>query len=394
MEQNKNSIEGIFQQTFAEHNVSPSPRVLRQLKRNLFISDFFSFNLRKFNVGYMTFIVVTVVAIYSSLNSDKKQSSKNINQESGPILENTLNKSANAVNPGVKLTDSDVMVSGDQTDLEKRTMSAYFEIDELKGCAPHKVHFKNKSVNAESYQWDFGTGDKSITHNPVYIFNTPGVYKVKLISGNSNGNSSEYIQTVQVYEKPHSKFDIDVKESDLDNRMVVFKNKSENAKSYIWNFGDKSISKEREPEHSYANYRAYQVSLVSISDNGCTDTISELNTFFKKDYRLVFPREFKPNPTNQNKGVYERPENEAFVFYPRNFGVQKYKLIINASNGMEVFATNNIKQGWDGYIRGRMAPAGLYKYEAQGVYPNGKDFSINGTVMLRVDKSYENYYNQ
>ena len=58
------------------------------------------------------------------------------------------------------------------------------------------------------------------------------------------------------------------------------------------------------------------------------------------------------------------------------------------ANGLKVFSTKNIKQGWNGYIGSRLAPSGTYSWTATGVYPNGKTFSLKGTVSV-ISQEFE-----
>lgn len=67
---------------------------------------------------------------------------------------------------------------------------------------------------------------------------------------------------------------------------VQFVNCSENAKSYLWNFGDSTTSNEKEPKHIFAGNFPYHVSLIAINGKNC-DTLSLIVT----DNIMVF----KPN---------------------------------------------------------------------------------------------------
>ena len=402
MKKTNKSVEGVFQQTLEEIRVSPSPRVLRNLKRKLFITDFFSFNFRKFNVAYVSVIFVAVIFAPSLLNKKNKNAvavESNGNESNNNISERNILPEESDFTSSVKLLNDEQKINESNEELMQTETSNEFELkafyvaDITSGCVPLSIHFQNKSVNAKTYNWDFGTGDKSYSANPIYIFNTSGVFKVKLTTTNSGGAKAEYIQTIQVHNKPESDFEINMLKSDLNTMEIAFSNKSTSAVSYKWSFGDNSMSDEKDPEHIYSNFGAYNVSLLSISKKGCTDTLTKINKFILKDYRLVFPLQFKPSLAGSNKGIYERPENQSFVFYPQNNGVKEYQIAISASNGTEVFSTKDIKQGWDGYIRGRVAPAGIYSYKAQGVYPNGKEFSYTGKVRLVIDKAYQNYNN-
>lgn len=58
--------------------------------------------------------------------------------------------------------------------------SANFTSDITAGSYPLTVNFINKSVNANGYLWDFGTGDTSDDINPTYVYVNPGTYTVTL----------------------------------------------------------------------------------------------------------------------------------------------------------------------------------------------------------------------
>ena len=55
-----------------------------------------------------------------------------------------------------------------------------FLSDEEKPVAPAEVRFENQSSNAESYEWDFGDGQKSTEASPVHKYEDSGNYLVKL----------------------------------------------------------------------------------------------------------------------------------------------------------------------------------------------------------------------
>jgi len=49
------------------------------------------------------------------------------------------------------------------------------------------VSFTDNSVNAANYVWDFGDGNISLQHNPVYTYSAPGTYTVVLTAGSGTG---------------------------------------------------------------------------------------------------------------------------------------------------------------------------------------------------------------
>jgi len=49
---------------------------------------------------------------------------------------------------------------------------------------PGRVEFSDRTINAESWLWDFGTGSTSTEQNPLHFFRKPGKYTVSLIVSN------------------------------------------------------------------------------------------------------------------------------------------------------------------------------------------------------------------
>lgn len=72
--------------------------------------------------------------------------------------------------------------------------------------APATLTFINKSLNAVSYNWDFGNGMSSTEENPVVTYTEAGNYTVKLTVGAAHEglhyNKTVYEQTIVIKEKP------------------------------------------------------------------------------------------------------------------------------------------------------------------------------------------------
>lgn len=251
------------------------------------------------------------------------------------------------------------------------------------------MKFRNTSILASRYTWDFGTGDQSVEKDPQYTFTKPGIYNVILTATSDDGNVATYKKEITVLEGPKAEFNIDLEKSDVATREIQFVNQSSGASGYKWNFGDRHESEIAQPVHVYKEYGNYKVQLIAENQMGCTDTSYVINKFIEKDYILSFPLNFRPSPFNRgDNGFYEKAGGDASIFYPKNNGVLEYSLKIIAPNGMEVFSTTNINQGWNGYIGGHIAPKGIYSYSASGIYPNGQPFAYRGRVEILVDDYY------
>lgn len=383
------NMENAMRKAFEGHTIEPSSGILRKIRFQLGVSDFFSIKPRKFNIVYTTLIIGGLTSGIVFLSGRNEYVAK-VGEEQTADIQNVDNESI------ISADDQKPVSVQNKDDIESESEIivmpvAKFESDFIKGCAPLRVHFFNKSVSCEKISWDFGNGDMSVLSNPVYTFSEPGKYNVSLLASNKHGNTDTYMQTISVLTPPKAEFSIDIDKSVLAEQEVVFNNASIGGVKYIWDFGDATKDTGYKVSHAYGDFGAYHVSLIAIAENGCMDTVTHVNKFIEKNYEIYFPITFRPNPNNKaSDGFYERAGQESSVFYPNNYGADEYELHIYAPNGIEIFTTNNIKQGWNGYVRGRIAPGGVYTYKASGIYPNGKTFSVRGKVRVIVDDYYQN----
>jgi len=383
MEKKGNNLETIFQRAFEQHVETPSPKALSRLKYKLWVSDFFSFKMNKPNIVYTAILAGTIITgfLYFNNNPDSSKTEKlpySSNNE-------TIHKSTDVLAPSKKTNVDKKVINSN-----KEMLAAYFDVSNIQGCAPLQVKFNAVSDPSINYNWDFGNGESSNKHNPSYTYSKPGTYLAKLTISNNKGYTDSYSKEIQVYEIPVAKGIIDIEKSDMAEKKVLFVNKSKGNNSYKWSFGDNKIATIENPAHKYDEFGVYHVKLIATSENGCKDTTEIKNLFLKNDYQLIFPYTFKPNTTDKgNNGYYESSGAQSAIFYPKNYGALEYHLSIKASNGIEVFTTNNIKQGWNGYVRGRVAPGGIYSYTAKGIYPNGKSFHIEGKVKIIIEDYFQ-----
>ena len=126
------------------------------------------------------------------------------------------------------------------------------------------VTFNNQSINAQSYSWDFGNGTTSTKKNPTITYNSAGTYSVSLTA--SNGETTHtYKQSIFVsYKQPTANFTYTTKAP----LTVVLTNTSAYATSYEWDFGDGTISTEKNPTHRYSSVGSYIITLVAQNPAG------------------------------------------------------------------------------------------------------------------------------
>ncbi|GAB4495889.1 MAG: hypothetical protein OHK0019_26280 [Saprospiraceae bacterium] len=148
--------------------------------------------------------------------------------------------------------------------------NAGFTANATTGCVAFTVLFDDlSSANAVSWSWSFpgGNPSNSTEQNPTVVYNTPGVYDVSLTVTNSAGATSTFNQPgfITALGTPTTNFS-----SVTQGLTVSFTNNSQNASSYLWNFGDGATSSESNPVHVYQNGGTYTVTLTATNNCGST----------------------------------------------------------------------------------------------------------------------------
>ncbi len=251
------------------------------------------------------------------------------------------------------------------------------------GCAPLEVGFINRSVNADTYYWDFGNGEISSVENPKTIYENPGIYKVSLIVKN-NGSEDILKRNIIVKPAPTANFEASTDESFTFDE-INFRNNSSNATRYLWDFGDGESSEVYEPTHHYSSLGEYDISLQVWSENGCSDSLLvQKGITIVQDCRLLFPTGFVPDKSGPSGGYYylTKQEDNNTIFHPLHRNIDEYELRIYNRWGEMVFISRDINIGWDGYYKQKLAPQDTYLYIVKSKCSMGKEISTTGSITL------------
>lgn len=147
-------------------------------------------------------------------------------------------------------------------------------------CAkPGHVVFTDKSIAADSWQWNFGDGISSSVQSPVHDYAVSGQYMVTLtVKNNTTGCDYTTIDTVTIL-KETADFTSGVT-SVCKNTPVSFNavnSNPVNIASYTWQFGDGTIitGAGNSINHTYKSSGNYDVTMILKIKNGCIDSISK-----------------------------------------------------------------------------------------------------------------------
>ncbi len=117
------------------------------------------------------------------------------------------------------------------------------------------------TTNYKNDVWKLTTADSS-QQNPPHVYTEPGIYKIALQAYNDVGcNRTLVTDYITVADTPVANFTADIT-SGVVPLVVNFTDLSNNTPtSWIWNFGDGTISTDQNPTHTYSIAGTYTVSL-------------------------------------------------------------------------------------------------------------------------------------
>jgi gliding motility-associated-like protein len=151
---------------------------------------------------------------------------------------------------------------------------------------------------------------------------------------------------------------------------VKFTNRSMNAATYAWDFGDGQTSTDENPTVDYARPGTYRVTLRIVSPDGCEHQVS-LDVTVETDFYLYVPTAFTPDGDGLNE-----------CFEIKGVGFESFELKIFDRWGNQVFYSNRIEDCWDGTFGGQDVMAGAYTYTIFLRLPFDKIHERRGTLVL------------
>ena len=283
---------------------------------------------------------------------------------------------------------------------------ALFTAEPANPVAPAEVRFKNNSINAETFDWNFGDPGSGAQNNsgeinPTHNYLNAGSYKVVLKAMDKTGKNTDEITRVITVEKPVEPPVADFSYAlvgDVAPVDVSFTNNSRNGDQYLWNFGDPGSagneSSEANPRHRFANPGNYNVSLeVKNSITGVTDQIikeivvvSEYFTFIKKigrDNRDEMATSILEKENGEYIVLVNEPQSESLLVTIDQEGI----ITGEKELGAQIFDIEK-NAGRDGYmLAGFREPDKLYIQSLSESFEMGEPIEVDGITRLSRDFS-------
>lgn len=153
--------------------------------------------------------------------------------------------------------------------------------------------------------------------------------------------------------------------------VVTYTNTSSNSTSYNWFFGNGNSSTAQNPgPQTYNNAGTYTVVLVGHNGN-CEGYDTLIVTVLPDHPYLIIPNVFTPNGDLVND-----------LFHVSGLNISQFHCSVYDRWGIEMFAWDDIKSGWDGTVSGKSASDGTYFYIIRAKDIFDKDITEKGTFLL------------
>ncbi|MBL7812635.1 MAG: PKD domain-containing protein [Bacteroidetes bacterium] len=256
-----------------------------------------------------------------------------------------------------------------------------FIVDRDSGCPQLTVKFTNQSINSDRYIWFFGDGDRSEEKDPVHTYKYSGYYDVTLVAKGPGGEGkTEKKYFIKVLNAPYTYFMVTPSVLFLPNADIRTRNLTTGAITYNWsvfrnvNQALVGTSTKFEPAFTVNDTGFYDVLLITISNQGCYDTLLiEKPLYVNPTGIMHVPDAFTPNKDDKNE-----------VFRPMGINVQKDFYLFQIFNrwGEVVYETNDPASGWDGTYKDKLCQTGVYAYKVKARFYSGEEYTGKGVVHL------------
>lgn len=270
------------------------------------------------------------------------------------------------------------------SDTDSETIDVYnnptssIKSDKIHGCQPLQVTFNEESPinNNISYLWKFGDNGISYDKNPIYLYQTHGIFEVTLTISETHGTKvckvvDTLLNSIEVFQKPNSRFYPTPEIATNIKPEIYFENRSENAIDALWHFDDGDSSNLMSPYHRFDTVGDYKVKLIAISEYGCKDTSSKIISIVEQ-YSFYAPNAFTPDGDGIND-----------VYFFKHSGIIDEGFLFNVYDryGHVIYSTTNKDQSWDGSVYGnKKAKTGVYVYLVTYVNYMNIEYTKSGTL--------------
>lgn len=147
-------------------------------------------------------------------------------------------------------------------------------------CVNDSISFFDSSEicfgNIVNWSWTFGDGETSTDQNPKHLYSTAGVFNVTLSITDNQNQTSTYNQNITIRQKPSADFAFT--NNSCSGTQVLFNDASQSNDGLVtnwnWLINNNSFTS-NSASSSFINPGLYSISLVAITEFGCSDSLTK-----------------------------------------------------------------------------------------------------------------------
>ena len=242
-------------------------------------------------------------------------------------------------------------------------------------CLGDTINLSTPAIPNTTYQWT-GPNGYTATGSSITIIannlNLSGQYTLVATLDQCSSEAAT-ITVPEIIDLPVAAFTSDPEfPAKLTAPVTIrFVNNSTGADSYLWDFGDGTTSKDENPEHEYAVFGEYQVTLTATKSNACSTSVSRGDLIITVDNTIFVPNTFTPNGDQVN--------DEFIITIPN---IKAYRIQIFNRYGTPLFQANDIFDNWKGIYKSEPLPVGTYYYIIDAVSITGESIKKSGAISI------------
>ena len=255
--------------------------------------------------------------------------------------------------------------------------------DKTQGCQPLTVQFTEISADSgQTYVWDFGDNENlSLAKNPIHVYNQSGTFTVTLTVTSKYGckNVVTYTDLITVWPKPQAHFIWTPEFASVIKPVLTFTDMTINGVPFYWTFGDGDSSSVANPTHRFSTADTFYVQLISISVQGCLDTVV-YPVDILEEWTFYAPTAFSPD--NDTK-------NDSFWAFAHGIKETGFYFAVYDRWGEVIWETTKYSklteqsEKWDGRAKNnKIVQVGTYTWLAKFKDFRGNDHEKTGAVTV------------
>lgn len=225
-------------------------------------------------------------------------------------------------------------------------------------CLNDSLQLINSSQNANAWLWQLpgGSPASSALQHPKVLYAMAGTYPVTLIAYSPGGNDT-ITQNINISHQLLPQIGFSVNDTILffPSPFLAITNNSQNANSYLWNFGDGNFSNDVSPWHTYSQTGVFTLTVIA-TNNFCPADTQQITIYVNSPIGM---NEYGLNDYN----VFPNPSNGILYIDAKQYGAQPLQCKVYDITGKLIYSCSPQNKSYNNhtsFINLGNLPDGLY----------------------------------